>query len=267
VDGVSLTYGEISFPSMAAVLAQHWRTLGSGNGKFIDIGSGTGRAVFGAYLLHEFESITGVEILRGLARSSQTVANRFEKEVRPLIEQANEARIKLHDQLTAHTPHVASSSAASSLPLAVAAPHPSITLLHADFRDVDWSDADVVYVNSTCFDADLMDDLASYAVRLKRGALIITYTHSLMRVGADGVSHFKLLSDDMYEQSWGSCTVYAHRKMTAPVWLPIEKRYSADVDELDKIISPLPEELTSTFRAKLEIAARHATTEADEPAN
>ena len=42
--------------------------------------------------------------------------------------------------------------------------------------DVDWSDGDVVFANSTCFEDDLMGSMARQAEKLKPGTYFITFT-------------------------------------------------------------------------------------------
>jgi SAM-dependent methyltransferase len=249
VEGLSTVYGEAAFCSLAAVLARHWRGRGlrKGQGKFVDIGHGSGRALLGAHLLHDFQSIMGVEILRTLVGQSRKVLRRAQTELKEELQRREEQRRRkavelgveeeaeegVSDTATAAAAACSESDGPASLS-ASPSTGPSFTLLHGDFRDVDFSDADVLFVNSTVFDEDLMHDLSLYARRLKRGSLIVTYTHALKdeeelidgtdqqhleSVTADGSAsqrpppppptrHFRILSDDMFEQSWGWCTVY-----------------------------------------------------------
>jgi len=48
-----------------------------------------------------------------------------------------------------------------------------------DMSVCDWSDATVVFANSTCFDDNLMRRLASAATALKKGTIFITLTKRL----------------------------------------------------------------------------------------
>ncbi len=48
-----------------------------------------------------------------------------------------------------------------------------------DITKLDWSDADVIFANSTCYDAELMASLALVADRLKVGSFSITFTRQL----------------------------------------------------------------------------------------
>ena len=51
-----------------------------------------------------------------------------------------------------------------------------IKFVHGDATVIDWSDADVVFANSTCFDDETMEKLACSASRLRVGAFFLTTT-------------------------------------------------------------------------------------------
>ena len=53
-----------------------------------------------------------------------------------------------------------------------------------DFSVCDWSDGNVVFANSTCFDDALMWKLAKAATALKKGAIFITLTKRIPVSGA-----------------------------------------------------------------------------------
>ena len=55
-------------------------------------------------------------------------------------------------------------------------------MYEGSFLDFDWSDGDVVFANSTCFDDELMMDMSKKAEKLKAGALIVTFTKVCMYV-------------------------------------------------------------------------------------
>ena len=48
-----------------------------------------------------------------------------------------------------------------------------------DSSTEDWTDADIVFANSTCFDLSLMKRLAVEALRMRRGSRFITFTNQL----------------------------------------------------------------------------------------
>ena len=71
-NGRSLTYGEVEFSTMAGVfkaIEEKYGGMPTG-GEFYDLGSGTGKGVISAALLHPFERVYGVEILQNLVNAS-----------------------------------------------------------------------------------------------------------------------------------------------------------------------------------------------------
>ncbi|RYG52553.1 hypothetical protein EON66_09665 [archaeon] len=121
--------------------------VGSG-GKFYDIGSGTGKAVFFAALVHAWDTCVGIELLSGLHEASLEMLSRWHSdEIRPKL-----------------PPH------------AVECP---IHFLQDDITAYDWSDGDVVFANSTCFDEALMLSLATTADRMRLGSFMVTFTKRL----------------------------------------------------------------------------------------
>ena len=76
----SFVYGEIPFMSLAAAF-QRIRRDHSGllepGGHFLDVGSGTGKALVAAALLHKFQSCTGIEILESLHEGAMGVLERW----------------------------------------------------------------------------------------------------------------------------------------------------------------------------------------------
>jgi len=69
-DATTLVYGEIKFEPFAIAIEKIKRKYGglatSGEGTFYDIGSGTGKPVFAAVLMHTFKRAVGIEILASL---------------------------------------------------------------------------------------------------------------------------------------------------------------------------------------------------------
>ncbi len=50
-------------------------------------------------------------------------------------------------------------------------------MIQGDFRKVDWSDGDVVFCASTCFDPPMMKWLAQEGSRLRSGSFFVTLTY------------------------------------------------------------------------------------------
>lgn len=67
----TLVYGEITFLPFAEhfmKLKDKYGGLTTPGGTFVDIGTGTGRPVFAAALLHDFSKCVGIELLEGLTK-------------------------------------------------------------------------------------------------------------------------------------------------------------------------------------------------------
>ena len=69
------------------------------------------------------------------------------------------------------------------------------------------SDGDVVFANSTCFDATLMERLAHKARLLRPGTFFLTTTQ---RLPSD---EFELLEQGPMSETWGDATIFIHRKL------------------------------------------------------
>eukprot|EP00752_Nemacystus_decipiens_P006915 g6209.t1 len=191
----TLVYGEITFKTLALALHKVKTKYGlpgvgssgpdgvlqGAGGTFYDIGSGTGKPVIAAAILHPFDRAVGIEILEGLYSTSVELLKVWEE---------GELREKLeHEEPT------------------------KVEFFLGDAMDIsvcDWSDATVVFANSTCFDDALMRRMASAATALRKGTIFITLTKRLP------AAYFKVLEHDMFPMSWGSATVYISQKTTEP---------------------------------------------------
>ena len=203
---------------------------------FYDLGHGTGRAVFVANLMHDFKCCKGIELLDSLYKASVDVHAKFK-------------------QLQHMQPR---SNGHGSDGCGVELIHGSIVdnlVSNGSDSGVEvnwWEDGDVIFANSTCFDATLMEQVSLCAQRCKPGAILITFTKSLnytysagmgtgtsasavLREGRGGgitnnagaVSEayrdeysFELLDKLRYRMSWGPATVYIHRKLESATLLP-----------------------------------------------
>ena len=195
----SLIYGEVEFGYFARVL----RKIAPRNGGvFYDLGSGSGRALVIARLLHDFDVCKGIEVLENLNGAAQIICKRFE--------------VLASDVLDARTSK-------------------KIQVQCNSMLDVDWSDGDVVFANSTCFEDDLMGSMARQAEKLKPGTYFITFTKGL---GSDA---FDVIERKRYKMSWGPATVFIHVRKNldgssfdAPPLtnIPDDASYQSDDDEV-----------------------------------
>ena len=83
------------------------------------------------------------------------------------------------------------------------------TVEQADFLEnceYDWTQADIVFINSTCFSDSLMHQLQSKAEKLRRGARVMTLTKHF------NSTSFRIVDMVNYTMSWGLATCYFHQK-------------------------------------------------------
>jgi len=180
---MSLVYGEIAFVPFKVVLdvLKLWHhVLKKPGGVFLDIGSGSGKAVFAAALLHDFDACYGIEVLEGLHAISQQVLQRWEKIIKP------------------------------NFALSMQKKRTRVSFTQGDALAVDWpANVDLVFLNSTCFGERLMYALArKLAQCCKSGAIVITATHKL----PDAQNFVELRQLTVTQEAWGDATWYLHRR-------------------------------------------------------
>jgi len=141
----NLVYGEISFEALGITFEKIKKRYGRPNigssgpsgfmqtrgGFFYDLGSGTGKPVIAAAVLHNFDVCVGIEILEGLHTASLELQSSY----------ATKGKAKLARDVQTE-----------------------VVLLKGDFFNMalrDWRDADVVFANSTCYDEEMMTQLAN----------------------------------------------------------------------------------------------------------
>ena len=135
LDGIQ--YGEIDFVSFATALA--WCNPVAGE-RFIDLGSGTGKATLTAAANHAFSSAAGVEILPPLHEAAQQAFERCNKSVLLC---------------------------------------PNITFHCADALTFPWTSANVIFVSTTCWTEEMCAKLASDASSLQSGARLLCTSREL----------------------------------------------------------------------------------------
>jgi hypothetical protein len=176
----TLVYGEIKFEpfaiSLMKIKALYGGLKGGKGGKFIDVGSGTGKPVFAAAVVHDWESCRGIEILTGLHAASLEILERWK------------------------TPEVQAKLPEGQRGIA-------FDLIRGDATAIDWSDADVVFMNSTCFDEALMLKLVAVADKMAVGSFGVTFTKPLPS------ARWKVLENEVFAMSWGSATVFIQMKI------------------------------------------------------
>mmetsp|Transcript_10406 Transcript_10406/g.21411 ORF Transcript_10406/g.21411 Transcript_10406/m.21411 type:complete len:247 (-) Transcript_10406:21-761(-) len=173
----ALTYGEVLFETFAElfkVIKERHGGMPEG-GVFVDVGCGIGKPVFAAALLHNFRKCVGIEILEDLYKVCVECLKTYTRDVKPQLGEEKTADLQF-------------------------------SFLNNDALEVDWSDADVVFMNSTCFTQSLMIDLSLVCKQLKEGTIIITTTRRVIGTA------FTLLEEIQMEESWGDATVYIQKR-------------------------------------------------------
>ncbi|OQR96303.1 hypothetical protein THRCLA_07325 [Thraustotheca clavata] len=179
----TLTYGEIEFIHFQALFETLMTThdvLTKPGGTFLDIGCGTGRPVFAAALLHDFDACIGYEILEGLAAIAQIITSNWQRVKKSLNALKKRTRIEI---------------------------------CHEDATQIEWPAADVIFCNSTCFDDRLMRAITKQAlVSLKKGGMIITATKQL-QLNDETRKHIGLVQKYKMQGNWGIATMYMYKRV------------------------------------------------------
>lgn len=161
-------YGEITYSGFLKMLALAGIKKGE---TFYDLGSGTGKCVLLAALATECSRSVGIEILDELHMTACHVLSTYRKQF--LQENENKK---------------------------------AINFIQGDFKYLDISDADVIFMNATCMQYEIDLPFTRKIERLKKGTRILTNT-------------LYLLSEEYQVQplgpiafSWGDEQVFLHTK-------------------------------------------------------
>jgi SAM-dependent methyltransferase len=168
-------FGEVQFSSFLEILNKLDLPKTKG-GVFVDLGSGTGRAVFLARLTQDFETCVGLEVLPSL------------HELAVAAKEFYQTQTQIKCQLA----------------------HAKVELVCGDLLEYDWSHATVVFVHSTCFDDELLQAMNRKAKQLKSGSYFITLV--VWKDGADLVDSFDFCHEGSYPMTWGEAFVYIYRR-------------------------------------------------------
>jgi hypothetical protein len=154
------------------------------NGNFYDLGSGTGKGVIAMSLLHPFRKCIGIEFLENLTLLSKQNKEKYDKEIDKYIS----SKPELFPEFKKKN---------------------EIEFINSDFLKQSWTDTSVMFANSTCFNVDLMKNIATKANKeCQSGTIIVTLTKKLNNLNTNWEIHegFRRL------MTWGIATIYVHRK-------------------------------------------------------
>ncbi|PIY68950.1 hypothetical protein COY90_03195 [Candidatus Roizmanbacteria bacterium CG_4_10_14_0_8_um_filter_39_9] len=162
-------YGEITYRGFLRMLAM---ARPKKNEVFYDLGSGTGKVVILAAMLANFSKVVGVEIFQELLDASQKVLDHY-KELSGLNNSFSQ----------------------------------SVVFIHGNFNDVDFSEADVIFMNATAWSYEFGVPFIRKLEQLKKGARIITSTLVIKS------NKFKINPIGSIDFSWGDEEVFIHEKI------------------------------------------------------
>ena len=148
------------------------------NGNFYDLGSGTGKGVI------PFRKCIGIEFLENLTLLSKQNKEKYDKEIDKYIT----SKPELFPEFKKKN---------------------EIEFINSDFLKQSWTDTSVMFANSTCFNVDLMKNIATKANKeCQSGTIIVTLTKKLNNLNTNWEIHegFRRL------MTWGIATIYVHRK-------------------------------------------------------
>lgn len=181
----SHTYGEISADGFAQVLAIAAPQPGE---VFVDLGSGTGKAVLVAAALYPFSKVIGIEFVAPLHEASVRLMAHF--------------REKIAQELELY--------AGTRRP-------PETEMLLGDVTSIDWgllaqntsSSPCVVFAACTCWSQEQIDDLIAKAGKLSKGTRLITMTRNLKLEPR----LWRKVSKSMAHYGRGRMTFFIHEKI------------------------------------------------------
>ena len=92
-----------------------------------------------------------------------------------------------------------------------------------DIFAIEWADADMIFCNSTCFTAVMMENIYQNAIKCKKGSWFVTMSKRLPN--AEKINpgeiprenlHWEFILAIKLQMSWGKATVNLHKKRTHP---------------------------------------------------
>ncbi len=86
---------------------------------------------------------------------------------------------------------------------------PNLKPIEGDFFDHDWSQASVVFANSTCFSKFIMDEVFVKALSLPKGAVLINTSQKMPKKLMD---KWQYITPFKRVMSWGIGKVFVYRK-------------------------------------------------------
>lgn len=225
-----LIYGEIDVTSMTSIfntILRDHKTIGLHrtevlrlfSGTFIDLGSGSGKSTIAGCILGRFQSSVGIELIECLydvslnncalvesilldQRRKLLSSTPFDSDFGSCYAENCDSNV---DDIDIVETDIANQSCRE-----MSKKIRNLKFCPGSFLDktcADLSLGDVFFINSTCFPAALMADIASHC-QFKSGSLFIVLSRTLPD---SDINKFKLLHESRLSMSWGHADVFIQK--------------------------------------------------------
>ena len=151
--------------------------------------------------MHQFDRVWGIEILESLQTVSLGLKGVYDNYVASVDPAQYEAMFGW--------PHAKAAR---------------FDVVQGDILEIDWHDADMIFCNSTCFGASLMQSIYEKTLKCKKGTWFVTMSKRLPhaeKIHQDAPSnpdlHWEFILAIKLQMSWGKATVNVQRKVSHPV--------------------------------------------------
>jgi hypothetical protein len=153
--------------------------------KFIDLGSGSGKAVISAAALYPFDKCVGIEYLDKLYELSLFHKKLYEEDFPKLMVQ-NKELFEFHNKPS------------------------SVEFIKGNFMAQDWSDGSVVLATSNTYDDEILEGMFARAQLMKPGSFFIHVGQKMPYIYANNWQSIHPIRRLM---SWGISKLFIHRKI------------------------------------------------------
>lgn len=177
IDSDEFVYGEIEFASFVAILDS---VRPKKYERFYDLGCGTGKAIFVAALCYDFDKACGIELLPGL----YNVAYRQIENLKRIVAVHGAQFVQNYQSKIE-----------------------CIQFINDDILNCDFYDADIIFINATCFSPITWVAIEQKLLQLKVGTRVIMTTKKLDNEA------FRTIYNSKYLMSWGMNSVNAYEKV------------------------------------------------------
>lgn len=189
------TYGEILFESWHTIL--HELNLTTKDVVY-DLGSGVGKVIVEAFLVTPAKKVVGVELSDTRYEKAAQVAKMLKKKIKKGELKALQESVNNELQFDKYSEKKVNYK------------KKKIAFIHKNFLKVNFSDATVIYMCSTCFSDELMQELTDKFAGLRDGLKVVTLKQ------LPSHPHFTLVKKYTLPMTWSTTTPVYVYEMNKP---------------------------------------------------